>query len=393
MKKFTLFFISFVFTLFAFCFVTNAAEITSDAVLPNGERQVSVSPNGDEDATSLINKIMNDCGDNKLSLTLSPGEYHISSTLQLYNNTDINASGATVYQDTNGKGILINARRLDGAQNGKGGYKSLKNVNINGGTWVCKAKPDKSKTFKDSGYYVGYSTFLFLHGENISVNSCSFKNNYNGHFVEFAGVNNGKVTNCNMNVKGSVYVGESSNEAIQIDNTFASSNSPVGAPWDDTASKNITVKNCNIRFARGIGTNRIGKSFYKNINIENCKIVSDNEGINIYDTLGVKINKCNVKSNGKKDDYTSSAIYIGLDDKLSSAQKKKSVTKISNSTAKGLHAGVKICVPANNTKFGTVEVKNNKFYSSKSKNNALRLSYGGKQITKLVNKNNKLKKG
>ena len=74
-------------------------------------------------------------------------------------------------------------------------------------------------------------------------------------------------------------------------------------------------------------------------------------------------------------------------------QKKKSVTKISNSTAKGLHAGVKICVPANNTKFGTVEVKNNKFYSSKSKNNALRLLYGGKQITKLVNKNNKLKKG
>ncbi len=392
MKKLLLFFVTLLLTFFAFCTVSNAAQIVSEEVTEE-TKVVTVSPNEGGDATSLINKIIYESSNGKLILNFMPGEYHISSTISLYENTVVNANDAVIYQDTKGKGILINARRLDGAQKGEGGYNSIKNITVNGGTWVCKAEPDKSKTLKDTGYYVGYSTFLFMHGENISINSCSFKNNYNGHFVEFAGVKDAKVINCNMNVKGSVYIGESSNEAVQIDNTFSKSNSPVGAPWDDTACKNITVKNCNIRFARGIGTNRIGKSFFENINIENCKIVSDCEGINIYDTLGLKIRKCNVKSLGRKDNYTSSAIYVGLDDKLSKAQKKKSVTKIINCTAKGYHAGVKICVPKNNTKFGTVELKDNKLYSSKSKKYALRLSYNGKQITKLVNKTNKIKKG
>lgn len=391
MKKYVMPIAAFIIITFSFCLSANACEVLSD-VVDNGTRYVTISANGLEDDGPKIRSIINECEDNPLVLTLLPGDYHLYSTIALYSNTTINATGASIYQLSDGKGILINARRLDGVSQGKGGYKSIKNILIKGGNWICTSQPDVTKIFKNTGYYVGYSTFLFMHGENITVDSASFKNNYNGHFIEFAGVNKGKIINCNMNVKDSKYVGENSNEAIQIDNTYAKANSPVGAPWDDTPCKNITVKNCDIRFARGIGTNRIGNSFFEKITIQNCEIISDCEGINIYDTLGLDIKNCNIKSMGKKNNYTSCAIYIGLDSKLSAKNRKKSITKLTGNTTYGCHAGVKICIPANNTKFGTIELKKNKFYSSKSKKYALRLSYNGKQISKFVSKNNTLKK-
>lgn len=389
MKKVILFFT--LLTSICFCFALNVqgAVITSSSISPDSTVCITVSPGGDDD-TSVLRKIMTENSSSLLSLTLSEGEYNLNATLPLYDNTTINATGAVINQTANGKGILINANCLNGLGTPSGGYGSLKNVSIKGGTWVGKSKPDKSKTLKDSGYYVGYSTFLFMHAENITIDGCSFKNNYNGHFIEFAGVNNAVVKNCNMALKGSVYVGEPSNEAIQIDNTFQKSNSPVGAPWDDTPSKNISITNCKIKYARGIGTNRVGNSFYQNIKIQKCNITSANEGINIYDTLGVTIKNCTVKSTGKKDDYTSSGIYIGLDSKVKRI-KQCNVT-ISENTVIGCHAGVKICVPNNNTKFGTVQMKNNKLYSTKNKSKALVITNKGKQITKLVSKGNTLSK-
>ena len=40
-----------------------------------------------------------------------------------------------------------------------------------------------------------------------------------------------------------------------------------------------------IKFARGIGTNRVGKKFFKNIKIQGCTITSTNEALNMYDVL------------------------------------------------------------------------------------------------------------
>lgn len=389
-KRFFISLAVFMLVLLGFTVGAQAAVISEDYIDSSGARNVTVTADGGND-TILLRKILNDTAENALVLNFSAGDYHIGATLPVYDNTVINADGAHIYQDAAGKGILINARCLNGVQQGRGKYNSLNNVKINGGTWQGTSLPDTSKTLKSNGYYVGYSTFLFMHAQNISISNCAFVNNYNGHFVELAGVKNATVENCNMAVNGSVYVGEGSNEAIQIDNTYSKSNSPVGYPWDDTASKNITVKNCKIKYARGIGTNKNGNSFFENITIEKCNITSQNEGINIYDALGVKINKCTVKSKGKKDNYTSCGIYVGLESKLSKSKRKKSVTKISACTVSGYHAGLKVCVPKNNTKFGRVELKNNKFYSYKSKSRALYLSYNGKQITKLVKKGNTLK--
>lgn len=389
MKKVVLFF-TFLFSV-CFCFALNVqgAVITSSSISSDSTVHITVSPGGDDD-TSVLRKIMKDNSSSPLSLTFTEGEYNLTATLPLYDNTTINADGAVINQNTDGKGILINANCLNGLGAPSGKYGSLKNVVINGGTWVGTTAPDTGKLFKDSGYYVGYSTFLFMHAENIRIENCSFKNNYNGHFVEFAGVNNAVVKNCNMALKGSVYVGEPSNEAIQIDNTYQQSNSPVGSPWDDTPCKNISISGCKIKYARGIGTNRIGNSFYENIKIQKCNITSSNEGINIYDTLGTTIKNCTVKSMGKKDNYTSSGIYIGLDSRVKKG--KKCDVLISSNSVTGCHAGIKICVPENNTKFSTVQIKNNKLYSTKNRNKALVITNKGRQITKLVNKGNILKK-
>lgn len=390
MKKVIVFLVTNVFVCFVFAFSANAAEILENTTLPDGTVSVTLAPDDSAFDNSAFGTVISENADNPLVINLMPGEYKLSGVVSLYSNTTINAEGAIITQTADGKGILINARRLNGPQNPIGKYGSIKNVVINGGTWVCTSNPDTSKTLKDSGYYVGYSTFLFMHGEGITVKNCAFKNNYNGHFVEFAGIKNGKIVNCNMAMSDSKYVGEGSNEAIQIDNCYAKANLPVGSPWDDTPCKDNTISSCKIKYARGIGTNRVGNSFFENIRIEGCNITSTNEGINIYDTLGITINKCTVKSTGKKDDYTSSGVFIGLESKVKN--KKKCNAAITGNKITGYHAGLKVCVPKNNTKFNKVTIKGNKLYSRKSKSSALYITNGGKQITSLANKGNTLKK-
>ncbi|MGN1124439.1 MAG: hypothetical protein ACI4RR_08860 [Eubacterium sp.] len=389
MKKIILFAFTLVFLLFGSIICAQGAQITQSYTDENQTVHITVAPGGEDD-TAVLRKIMTDNASSALSLVFSAGEYNISATLPIYDNTSIFAQNAVINQTTDGKGILINANCLNGVGTPSKAYGSLKNVEIDGGLWCTTARADKSKTLKDNGYYVGYSTFLFMHAQNITVKNCSFKNNYNGHFVEFAGVKNGKIINCDMALKDSTYVGEMSNEAIQLDNTYQQSNSPVGFPWDDTACKNILVKNCKIKYARGIGTNRIGNKFFESIVIEGCKITALNEGINIYDTLGVTVKNSTVTSLGKKDDYTSSGVYIGLDSKVKS--KKKCNVTIQGNKITGYHAGLKICVPKNNTKFNTVTVKGNRLYSKKNKSKAFVVSYNGKQINKLIFDKNTVKK-
>lgn len=390
MKKGFLFLLMFAALLFGTVMSANAAQITSSYTDGDGRVRITVVPGGEEEDTALLRRIMKENAQSALVLTLGKGEYKLTATVPLYDNTTIKAGNAVVRQTAAGKGILINANCLNGFGTPSGGYDSLKNVVIDGGMWVTTGKADTTKTLKANGYYVGYSTFLFMHAQNITVKNCSFKNNYNGHFIEFAGVKNGKILNCNMAVKGSKYTGEASNEAIQLDNTYRQSNSPVGYPWDDTVCKNIQIRGCRINYARGIGTNRVGNRFYEKITIKDCTVTAQNEGINIYDTLGVTISGCTVVSKGKKDNYTSCAVYIGLDSKVK-ALKKCNVT-IQNNKLTGYHAGLKICVPKNNTKFNTVTVKKNKLYSRKSKSKAFVTSYNGRQIKKLISKSNTMRK-
>lgn len=383
--------ISRIIILSCFVFFMNAlqihAAIKTEKTESTGSKSYVITPDGENDF-SVLNKCLHSNGDKGVKITLSPGTYYIDKTLHIYNNTTISAKGAAIIQKANGKGFLVNARHKDSPYgSGSGGYKSCKNITIDGGTWIGTSKPDTSKKKKSNGFYVGYSGFMFMHGENITIKNAAFKNNYNGHFIEFAGIKNGTVTNCNMNVKGSKYIGESSNEAIQIDNTYSSANSPIGSPWDDTPCSNITVKNCKIKFARGLGTNRIGKKFFTNIKILNNTITSNQgEGINAYDIKGLTIKGNTITVTHKKNSYESVGVYLGLDSKISSWGKYKTV--ISNNKITGYTSGLKIYSFVS-SKFGNIELSNNTFHSTKSKKYGL--TFNKKQIKKLTQKGNKIK--
>lgn len=375
------------FAAIIFCVSTvSAAQIDFDETDDAGIRTVNISPNGDADDTVSIRKVLKDSMCNKLVINFAPGNYTLTNSLPIFDNTTINASGAVFNQTTDGKGLLINGFHMNSSYGkGSGGYGSLKNVVINGGTWVGKATPNTEKELKSNGYYVGYSSFLFMHAQNITIKNCSFKNNYNGHFIELAGVKNAKIENCNMAVSGSKYVGEGSNEAIQIDNTYQKSNSPSGAPWDDTACENITVSNCKIKFARGIGTNRVGNTFFKNIKIQGCTITSTNEALNMYDTLGLTVNKCTIKTTGKFKDYRSIAMYIGLDSVPKGKNASSANATVTSNKIYGYTAGIKIYSHKSNAKFNKVSVKGNKIYCKKGKNNALQITNSIKKLNKSKN--------
>lgn len=387
---------SILITICLFCVFTFgtltvfAAQIDSDTVSDDGTRIVNISPNGEEDDTLSIRKVLKDSMCNKLVVNFEPGEYTLTNSLPIFDNTTLNANGAVFNQKTDGKGLLINGFHMNSSYGkGSGGYGSLKNVVINGGTWVGTAEPNTEKTLKDNGFYVGYSSFLFMHAQNITIKNCSFKNNYNGHFIELAGVRNARIENCNMAMSGSRYVGEGSNEAIQIDNTYQQSNSPSGAPWDDTACENITISNCKIKFARGIGTNRVGNTFFKNIKVQGCTITSTNEALNMYDVLGLNVSKCTIKTTGKFKDYRSVAMYVGLDSVPKGGNASKANATITNNKIYGNTAGLKMWNLKSKAKFNKVTIKGNKIYCKKGKDKALQHT---KSIKKLVKSKNTIKK-
>ncbi|MCD7796967.1 MAG: hypothetical protein LUG95_05025 [Clostridiales bacterium] len=167
MKKFLISVLLFV-SVICISFTVQAAVITSEYTDSNGTVHITVSPGGEDD-TAVLRGIMINNSSSPIDLTLTSGEYNLTATIPIFNNTTINASSATIKQTSPGKGILINANCLNGVGTPSGKYSSLKNVTINGGMWVGTSSPDTSKTYKSTGCYVGYSTFLFMHAKNITI--------------------------------------------------------------------------------------------------------------------------------------------------------------------------------------------------------------------------------
>lgn len=229
--------------------------------------------------------------------------YYIDATLHLPNDTTIKADGATVRQVSKGYPIFINAyfpksrdtfyqgiMSKEGPSQSVGGYNRCRNITIDGGTFIDVYEPaDDDPAGKFEGYKHGFSNFQFIHGKNITVKNCTIQNNYNGHFIELAGIDGVLISNVKFN---GTYVGDSTNEVIQIETTYNESVSPSGAPWDGTPTKNVTIENCTFDVKgspRGIGTNGDCAKSYSNINIINNTISARDYAIRIVNCDGGKI--------------------------------------------------------------------------------------------------------
>lgn len=368
-----------------------AAAVTKEYTEDTGKKVIEIAAvNPKKSSDKVIQKALASNNNNDLKVILLPGEYTIKNLLKVFDNTELIANGATITQKKKGKGLIINAR-YEGSKYGEptGGYNSCRNITIDGGTWIGQLAPSTSKELKDNGCYVGYSNFMFLHGKDITIKNLTIKNNYNGHLIEFGGIRNGLILNCNLADKDSKYAGESDNEAIQLDNTYEYENSPVGAPYDDTPCKNITIKNCKIKFARGIGTNPKGDSAYSDIIIENNDIISTkSEGINLYDCESARIINNRIKVEHDKLNYQSSACRIGTSEENDDIINPALV--IAGNNINGYLTGLNISDTYKNG-YATVIIKNNKLKARYNKKNALNIKEDI-IFEKIVKKDNKISK-
>ena len=197
----------------------------------------------------------------KVIIEFTPGKYYVRDTMFLFDGAHIRAHGAVIKAVSRGKPVFLNALFKDSGYNTKkkkriGGYNRCKNITIDGGTYLTSGKPAAhAGRGKYGRHREGYSNFMFMHAQNINIRNCTIVNNYNGHFIEFAGVKNSRIENVTFKGK---YRGDSTNEVIQLDTTMSPSVSPQGAPWDGTPCRNIEIIGCKINVPSmpvGIGTN------------------------------------------------------------------------------------------------------------------------------------------
>ena len=293
----------------------------------------TIYPSGDKSGNldfKAIHLCMNKCTsykqnwdhrNKKITIKLVKGKtYYIDQTLKLYNNVTFIANGATIKQVTKGKGIFINAYYKDSSDipsslKKTGGYSRGKNITINGGTYVTTGQCGKKKG-KKNGWYMGYSTFLFMHCNKIRIKNVTITNNYNGHYIELAGCKNCRIEYSTFN---GTYKGDSGNEVIQLDACVSKSNSPQGSPWDGTATRTTLIDHCTFNVPscpKGIGTNQqSSKSYYR------IKATNNTFKVKKY---ALCINNCS-KGSASGNKFKSGKVYVSKNSNftLGKAEKKK----------------------------------------------------------------------
>ena len=209
-------------------------------------------------------------------ITFKPGKYTISRQM-LKSYTTIIAKGATLRLYSTSSGGFYEGGQ---SSKGKGGYTHLTNVKIVGGKYLCKSNNKSGSMMK------------FSHAKNITLSNFSVNNCYGTHFIEFVGVANSKIDKVKLT---GVYKGDSTNEAIQLDNALNASVAPSCEPFDGTTCKNVKVTNCTIKVPSipfGIGTNYFCKKPASNITIENCDITAGINSINLRSSTNCTIKNC-----------------------------------------------------------------------------------------------------
>lgn len=288
----------------------------------------------------------------------------IDTYLRPGNNTTINAGKHTI---TSNNGVIINDPTA-------ASYTNFKNLTINGGIW----KNTSSKGFAGTMMRISYAT-------NISINNATVYANYEGHGIELISCNNVVIENCTLKAQGSCPK-NSVEEQLQIDLS-----TPKTAPGlyrlsrklcKGTPSKNIVVKNCTIKGARGICANfaaseskyRTAKNYHSNIIIENCNVTGVSaEAVALFNTRSATVKDCKIttKTPLKRNSY-SVGLAVVYQNGSSPKTNTKNVVNISNNTVKGGRQGIFV-YSHTSRKFGTVIVKGNTAYAKKGKGYAIQV--------------------
>jgi len=267
------------------------------------EAAPSVNPNDTVADTEGIQSVLNKAigATEVVTIYVPAGKYYIDKSLKVYSNTHlILDAGATIYRmDAGIDDMMIHNVDQNGFMDQVGGYEMSKNITIEGGTW----DGGKTKLATD-----GTDLIRFDHAENITVKNLSVKNVYDCHLIEYVGVKNGLIDNCQFTgfryKKGKTKDYTYAREAIQLDSAWTTNEkdlSDLQAAWangsviDGTSCKQVTISNCTfVDMPCGVGQHRYTDSGkYRNEDItitkntftcassmKYCKIAITASGIN-----------------------------------------------------------------------------------------------------------------
>jgi parallel beta-helix repeat protein len=199
------------------------------------------------------------------------GTYYLDGTpvyqsvrcIHLYSNTWLSMNDVTFL-----KGDTLSRPQIrSGVSSEKiSGYNGESNLILEGGTWDMQEEQYTSKTQH-------FTNVRFGHNQNVIIANVNFQGAVSGHHVELCGVQNVSIVGCTFaDYKDSGYIkGINRNEAIQIDVTNSTNNTPTYANYDDTVSGNVVIYGCSFsNLSRGVGSHSAsyGK-YYDNMVIEN----------------------------------------------------------------------------------------------------------------------------
>ncbi len=226
-----------------------------------------VSKTGDN-TTAIQNKLnqARDNGGGTVYIATKETPYDITSTLRIYNNTNLilgqgvevrRANAALTYLIVNG-----NANSND--------YLGQKNITIQGGLWNMRGNESTYQTL--GSYCIGLA-----HGDNITIKNLTVKNVTGESGVGINGCQN--VTVENSKFLGYRSVSGSQAEAVKIDVMKDSAAFAIFGNYDNTPCKNITIKDCyfgpsgdsgTTSWHKGVGTrNSVSSVFHTGIRISN----------------------------------------------------------------------------------------------------------------------------
>ena len=252
--------------------------------------------NDNADDTTALQKALDQARSGvNVVITVPAGTYYISDVLYIQSNTTLSLdANATIYRsDSSLSNNMLKNSDAKHKSTGYKGYKLSQNITVTGGTW--NGGNIYSSTKSTNLIYIG-------HADNVSITNTTIKNCHGSHALEFAGVQNGLIRNCNFS--GFRFGNNSyTSEAIQLDICYKSGNTEwtPGFTMDKTTCKNITIEYCNIvDYPRGIGSHHVLSSVpYENIKIRNNTITRSAStsqskcvtGIFIMGAKNIKINK------------------------------------------------------------------------------------------------------
>ena len=222
-----------------------------------------------EDDTHALQKALDQARDGvHVVITVPAGTYYISDVLYIQSNTTLNLdANATIYRsDSSLSNNMLKNSDAKHKSTGYKGYKLSQNITVTGGTW--NGGNIYSSTKSTNLIYIG-------HADNVKITNTTIKNCHGSHALEFAGVQNGLISNCSFH---GFRFGKNSytSEAIQLDICYKSGSTKwtPGFTLDKTTCRNITIEYCTIEdYPRGIGSHHALSGVpYENIKIRNNTI-------------------------------------------------------------------------------------------------------------------------